>query len=98
MTGHTVVEVSTMTVVVYPSGVVVGPAGEEVGDTSGVVEGTSDVVVTPAGLETGVVSVTGQIVVDTGVVRVVRMVEVERPGQSLTVSAQLMIVETTVVS
>lgn len=77
------------------------PAGLDVGTSD--VEEISDEV-DPTRLEVGTsevvgcVSVTGQIVVDTGLLMVVRIVEVACAGQFVMVEAQLMTVETTEVS
>jgi hypothetical protein len=87
-------------VVCCPSEVVVGPSWEVVPVGPSVEEEeASEVELGPSGVEDGVSEeLTGQIVVETGTRTVVRTVEVALPGQFLTVSAQLMTVDTTEVS
>lgn len=103
VTGQRVVEVWMMTVVMSTeTGVDVTPSAEEIvaGVVSAEVDSAGEVstgeVVTPSAEEVvpGAVSVavTGQIVVETGTITVVRTVE--WAGQFVTVSAQLMMVET----
>jgi hypothetical protein len=105
VTGQRVVEVWMMTVVMSTeTGVDVTPSAEEIvaGVVSAEVDSAGEVstgeVVTPSAEEVvpGAipVAVTGQIVVETGTITVVRTVE--WAGQFVTVSAQLMMVETRV--
>ena len=95
VTGQRVVEVWMMTVVMSTeTGADVTPSAEEV--VAGADVDSAGEVVTPSAEEVvpGAVSVavTGQMVVETGTITVVRTVE--WAGQFVTVSAQLMMVET----